>query len=75
MGITTQQRERVTAQRLVIVMIDPVCGVDLRASGRAGWRFAQAAETTVHDGKHYFFCSRECRKEFDQSPRKYLQAS
>jgi YHS domain-containing protein len=44
--------------------IDPVCGmtVDEKTS----------EFQTQFAGKKYFFCSDECRKEFEQEPNEYL---
>jgi Cu+-exporting ATPase len=48
-----------------IMTTDPVCGttVDERES-EFGTQFA---------GKKYFFCSEECRKEFEDRPDEYLE--
>jgi len=43
---------------------DPVCGMDIRE--------ADAAGSSVVQGKTYFFCSPRCKKRFDADPQKYL---
>jgi YHS domain-containing protein len=43
---------------------DPVCGM------RVGEHEAQ--ETSELDGKTYYFCSVECKLEFDEEPQRYL---
>lgn len=67
--------ERITAQRLTLMMIDPVCGTDLRGAGRGGWRFDQRPATTLYGGTHYFFCSEACQKQFEANPHRYQKAS
>jgi YHS domain-containing protein len=43
---------------------DPVCGMDVDPKNAA-------AKSDYHN-KTYYFCSLGCKKEFDQSPEKYL---
>ncbi len=44
--------------------VDPVCGmeVDERSEHRA-----------IYKGRIYFFCSRECKEEFERDPEAYLK--
>ena len=44
--------------------IDPVCGmeVDERSS----------KDKSTVQGQEYFFCSKECKEEFDADPEEYL---
>ena len=44
--------------------IDPVCGmeVDERSS----------KDKSMVQGETYFFCSKECKEEFDADPEEYL---
>jgi YHS domain-containing protein len=42
---------------------DPVCGKTVRTEN---------AKPSVHDGKVYFFCSRDCREIFEAAPDIYL---
>ena len=44
--------------------IDPVCGmeVDERTS----------KDKAVYEGTTYFFCSKDCKDEFDASPSDYI---
>ncbi|MBI4421383.1 MAG: YHS domain-containing protein [Gemmatimonadetes bacterium] len=67
--------ERITSQRLAMIMVDRVCGLDLRGAGRGGWRFDQPPAMTRQGGTVYFFCSAACQLEFEQNPQKYLKAS
>jgi YHS domain-containing protein len=30
-----------------------------------------AADRTTYEGQEYFFCSTECKRQFDQNPKKY----
>jgi len=41
---------------------DPVCGKTV---------LTQAAKSSVHDGRVYYFCSRECREVFEAAPDIY----
>jgi len=42
---------------------DPVCGMTIDSETAAG--------RTVYEGQEYFFCSTQCKRQFDQSPAKY----
>lgn len=44
--------------------IDPVCGKTVHTD---------RAKSSVHDGKVYYSCSRECRERFEAAPELYLQ--
>lgn len=44
---------------------DPVCGMSFDSS--------QAVAQTMHEGQAYFFCSDECRRQFEENPDQYLQ--
>lgn len=42
---------------------DPVCGMIIEESDAVG--------SSMHDGKTYYFCSNDCKEEFDASPGDY----
>ncbi|HER27170.1 MAG TPA: YHS domain-containing protein [Rhodospirillales bacterium] len=42
---------------------DPVCGVEIST---------ETAKPSFYNGLVYYFCSRECRETFEESPLKYL---
>lgn len=42
---------------------DPVCGKTVRTS---------RAKPSVHDGRVYWFCSRDCREIFEAAPEFYV---
>lgn len=42
---------------------DPVCGMTVDADD---------ADSFIHEGKKYYFCSEGCLKEFQENPREYL---
>ena len=44
--------------------IDPVCGMEVEES--------QAAGKTSYAGQVYYFCSKECQKNFEQDPGYYI---
>jgi YHS domain-containing protein len=46
---------------------DPVCGMEVNDKN--------AEFQTQFAGKKYFFCSEECRKEFEQQPNEYVETA
>ena len=44
--------------------IDPVCGMTVEEGS--------AAATMEHKGTTYYFCSVNCKKDFDEDPEVYL---
>ena len=44
---------------------DPVCGMEVDEK--------EAAATSEHEGKTYYFCALGCKKAFDENPEKYLK--
>lgn len=42
---------------------DPVCGMTIEDS--------DAVATVEHDGQTYYFCSKDCAEEFEESPGDY----
>jgi len=46
------------------VVIDPVCGMDIKAEG--------CKNTYKYKGKEYRFCSEKCQKSFTKDPSKYI---
>ena len=42
---------------------DPVCGMTVEES--------EAAATSEYDGRTYYFCSKDCKEEFDGDPSAY----
>jgi YHS domain-containing protein len=49
---------------------DLVCDMDVDAA-----RAKAAGRTTLRDGKTYYFCSDQCKKQFDADPAKYVAGS
>ena len=47
-----------------MTVTDPVCGMAIEA--------AQAAATREYNGRTYYFCSEECKEDFDKHPEKFL---
>lgn len=43
--------------------VDPVCGMVVPEE--------HASACTDHKGKHFCFCSEECKEEFDMDPEMY----
>ena len=46
---------------------DPVCGMVIEETDAVG--------TSDHHGRRYYFCSDDCKKEFDEAPEDYAEAS
>lgn len=44
--------------------VDPVCGMDVDSS-------ASTTVTSDRNGKTYYFCSADCRRQFEASPSDY----
>ncbi len=42
---------------------DPVCGMQVEAS--------TAVASIIHEGKTFYFCSQDCKKEFETDRAKY----
>jgi len=45
------------------LVIDPVCGMELHEPD---------AGSSVYEGKTYYFCSPDCKEEFDEDPKLYV---
>ena len=59
-------------RHLLIEAVDPVCGLDCTTRGRAGGRFDRPVESAEYQGTLYHFCSEQCRRAFEDNPRKYV---
>lgn len=46
---------------------DPVCGMMIEDS--------TAAATSEYQRKRYYFCSKDCKMEFDENPEEYAEKS
>ncbi|GEM_PF-699581 len=44
---------------------DPVCGMEVDKE--------MAAATSTHMGETFYFCSTNCKADFDQAPMKYMK--
>jgi Cu+-exporting ATPase len=43
---------------------DPVCGMEVDP--------LRAADTSVYQGKVFYFCAAGCKQAFDQDPQRYV---
>ena len=43
---------------------DPVCGMELT--------YENAQARTEYNGQTYYFCSLDCKEQFDKDPEKYV---
>jgi YHS domain-containing protein len=56
----------ILAQRRAITMVeDPVCGMELMPE--------DAVAESEYDGQIYYFCSLECKTEFDSDPEGHIE--
>lgn len=46
--------------------VDPVCGQSVHTA---------SAKPSVFEGSVYYFCSRECREQFEVAPRLYVSST
>ncbi|MGE5568728.1 MAG: YHS domain-containing protein [Rhodospirillales bacterium] len=44
---------------------DPVCGMKIEED--------DAEATSEYEGQEYYFCSQECKEEFDKDPELYAE--
>ena len=44
---------------------DPVCGMEVEPN--------EAAATSTHEGQTIYFCSEQCKEEFDTHPADYSE--
>ena len=44
---------------------DPVCGMEVNEN--------QAAMKAEHQGRDYYFCSRDCHEKFRSNPERYTR--
>ena len=47
------------------LVVDPVCGMPVDP--------AETPYKTVYKGRIYYFCSLECKREFEKDPERYLR--
>jgi len=45
---------------------DPVCGMTIEDTA--------AVATSEYGGRRYYFCSQDCKAEFDENPSDYAEA-
>ena len=44
--------------------IDPVCGMEMEVE--------RTTNTVTHKGAMYYFCSKDCKEEFEADPEEYI---
>jgi Cu+-exporting ATPase len=44
---------------------DPVCGMNISEQ--------TASQQAQHEGKTYYFCSSDCKQEFEENPEQYAR--
>lgn len=48
-----------------MTVTDPVCGMQIDSEA--------AAAAVDYEGERYYFCSEDCREEFEQAPEDYAE--
>jgi YHS domain-containing protein len=54
----------------------PVCGMEIEVESDAklyGAVRSAPRGTSTYEGKDYYFCSKACKKKFDESPEKFIK--
>ncbi|MBA7476613.1 hypothetical protein ES707_12004 [subsurface metagenome] len=54
----------------------PVCGIEVQVESEAklyGAVRSAPRATSTYEGKDYYFCSKACKKKFDESPEKFIK--
>jgi YHS domain-containing protein len=61
------EAEETISNRRGYMTTDPVCGVRIDEQ--------ESEFQTMFAGRKYFFCSEDCRKEFENEPEEYLETA
>lgn len=61
-GLVTTARP-IRREESPVAAVDPVCGMTIEESDAVG--------TSEYEGKTYYFCSKDCKEEFDSAPEDY----
>lgn len=64
--LDSEARMRAAAAGAVAPETDPVCGMDVDRE-----KAVQAQRTATAQGRTYYFCSDQCRKDFEKDPGRY----
>lgn len=49
----------------------PVCSTEVAEKKTPG--AGKGVTTSTYEGKDYYFCSKACKKKFDESPEKFIK--
>ncbi len=60
-GVVQKRSERGKGVRMAVK--DPVCGMTIEEDHAVG--------TSEYNGTTYYFCSKDCKEEFDENPEDY----
>ena len=54
----------------------PVCGMEIEVGSQVAKLYgavrAAPRATSIYEGKDYYFCSKACKKNFDESPEEFI---
>lgn len=55
----------------------PVCSMEIEVGSQVAKLYgavrAAPRATSTYEGKDYYFCSKACKKKFDESPEKFIK--
>lgn len=55
----------------------PVCSIEIEVGSQVAKLYgavrAAPRATSTYEGKNYHFCSKACKKKFDESPAKFIK--
>jgi YHS domain-containing protein len=66
-GVFTSHGRYPTSYGESDMAIDPVCGMDVNENN--------APAKTDYDGKTYYFCSEQCKKDFEEDPEEFISSA
>jgi multidrug efflux pump subunit AcrA (membrane-fusion protein)/YHS domain-containing protein len=66
--LDSESRMRAVSAGIFNAETDPVCGMEVDQK-----KAAAAGRTAVHEGRSYYFCADECKKQFDAAPGQWIR--
>jgi len=66
--LDSESRMKAVAAGVFAPQTDPVCGMEVDEK-----KATAAGRTAVHEGRTYFFCADECKKQFEAAPGKWIK--
>jgi YHS domain-containing protein len=66
--LDSESRMKAVSAGVFTPQTDPVCGMEVDEK-----KAAAAGRTVVHEGRTYYFCADECKKQFEAAPGKWIK--